>query len=181
MDFKAWTYRRKNRSLLFAFGLFLIISYFLSIKNTLLLFQENGTLKEQLAMAAGSPVKVHEYENKISSLNLRLVHFVKTDSFSQQILLEMVSNFCQKNKITLREFPKPLINDENGYLIETTMISAEGTYIQLLKLVYELEQTQKAGKIASLQFKKVNDLRQKRTFLEVFIQLQNIKSTNHET
>ncbi len=175
MNFKNLTYRQKNRYLLVATGLFLIISYLLAFSGTIELYAENRQLKQQLKLIENAPEQIREYASSLRKLDRKLGPFLQTDSISSDAVLALVSEYCRDHKLVLRSFPKSISQLHADYTIETNIITVQGRYTQLLKLAYALEQQHKAGKIASLRFKTEKDRKTRQTFLTATIYLQNIK------
>ena len=87
-------------------------------------------------------------------------------------------DFCAKNKLTLSEFPEAnIIEDENNRL-ETLTISAQGTYIGLLKLLHFLEHQNQVGRISSVHYYSQFDHKNQITRLFAKIYIQNIRLKN---
>ncbi|MCH8903115.1 MAG: hypothetical protein IIA45_04285 [Bacteroidetes bacterium] len=99
----------------------------------------------------------------------------------QYELLDLVSSFCKNKGILLKEFPLATIHKRGGYNLESSKIIVEGSYTQIVELVYELERKIRAGKIASLHFTKKIDRKSRLHYLNAVIHLQQVKTTNDES
>lgn len=175
MDFKSLPYKKKNLYLLGGTLFFLVVMYFYAFKKTFDLYSKNKELKGRIERAENAPENIQVLEKKLHYLNSRLNHYLIDSTKSQERVLEVVSGFCFKNHLTLKEFPQTDVLDQEDYLIETNRIVAEGDFINLIKLVYELEQKNKLGRLSSVKFDTYMDHKRKKQVLSVIIHLQNIK------
>ena len=174
------SYRNKNKYLLiFIFsGLFLI--YFFAIKKTITCAGECSYIENRLNSAPGISEKTAALLTKLKEFD-KLMMIREDSSFTvQQELLGVVTKYCQTNQTILRDFPKSRIQKKNEFVIETNTFVLEGSFIKLLELVYLLEQKERIGKIASIDFKSAKDLRTKGMALSASIYLQKIKKSSHE-
>ena len=181
MDFRNWTYKRKNQVLALGVGVMLFLAWSLALSNTASLFFENTELKKQIRMAENAPAQIQKYKTELSKLDAALSQYSGSQPLTQQQLLALVTNFGQQQKLVLNQFPQASAQLENGYQIETQIIGVEGRFLNLLGLVYHLEQVGKAGKVASLYFEKKKDIRTRRTYLSATIYLQNLRRITDES
>jgi hypothetical protein len=176
---KRLTYGVKNKLLLIGGVVFLIIIYQVSIKKTIDLNGECGELEQKLENASNAPGKMIE----LQKLNIQMDRLLgqSNDNDVSQSLLSIVTNYCHENEITLEEFPKPILNSDRGTTVETNIITIEGGFNKLLKLVYLFEQHYKTGKVVSVHYKTKRDFTARKSSLTAIIYLQNIKQNDHET
>ena len=174
------SYKKKNLFLLAATLIFALLSYSLAVKKTFILNAECKVLESQLMQASSAPKKIINLEKKMSMIDNLIGNTNQTNDPAQKTLLGIVSAYCQKNNIILKEFPKALSSRENELLIETNVFTIQGDFIKLLNLVYQLEQKNKIGKLASLKFQRKKDNETKNTTLLATVYLRNIKKTNNE-
>lgn len=178
--FERLNYKRKNQLLLAASVLFLLLCYFLAFKGTWALYSEVQELETQIKLANGAPQKVAIMESRLAELDRLPGLKQNADTSIQQELLGVVTEYCQKTGTILREFPKTLVSEEGDYRVETNVFTVEGGFSKLLELVYLLEQKNRLGKIASVQYNSKRDVRTKALSLTASVYLQNIKKANHE-
>jgi len=178
--FKDLTYKQKNKYLIIVSLVFMLLIYVFALKNTFKLISDNSRLYEQLELIANAPEKMRTLQVKLNELDKQLGPFMYSDSLQQEYILELVSQFCAKNKLTLKEFPGSLIESKGDYDIETNVMKVSGRFQDLIKLVYNLEQELRIGKIASVDFETLKNRRTKRTYLLSTIYLQSIKKRSHE-
>ena len=88
--------------------------------------------------------------------------------------MDAVSTFCQKNNLILKEFPKTSHEEQQDFTMETNVVVVEGNYKDLVRLVYELENINKAGKVISVSFNSSIDNKLKKVILSATLYLQNI-------
>lgn len=172
---KNLTYRKKNILLLVCSVLFSLIIYFFSVAQTIKLITLCNRLEQQLHLADDAPQKLSELKFQLGHITSRLGQAGKFGGDVQQALLEMISGFCNENNLVLKEFPQPVITIEQNFVVETNTVVVEGEFIKLLKLVYQLEQVQRIGKVSSVHFQAKEDVKTKRLVLTASLYLQNIK------
>ena len=89
------------------------------------------------------------------------------------LLLQHITEYCNQRGCVLKEIPAPAAADRNSYRIESSFITLQGSYKDLLELVYLLEQKKKTGgHIASLQFYTIknNKLKKEELLLTLYVQ-----------
>lgn len=173
--FKNLTYKKKNQLLLIGTVLFLLIAYYLAFGKTISLYRDCSSMKEQLAAVADEPNRAVSLQKKLSELDLKLGGRQLSDTNTQQVLLNVITNYCRDNKTVLREFPRATSKPESDYLVETNFFTVEGSFVKLLELVYLLEQKERIGRLASVLFMAKQDVRTKVLSLTATIYVQNVK------
>ena len=177
---KNLTYKKRNQLLLIASAVFLLVCYWLAFKSTFVLHNEVNELEQQILLAKDVPQKLSVMQNKLGELDVLPGLKQNTDTSIQQELLGIVTGYCQKSGILLREFPKTMSSDEGDYRVETNVFVVEGGFVKLLELVYLLEQKSRVGKVASVLYSSKKDIRTKTLSLTATIYLQNIKKIRDE-
>lgn len=171
------TYRKKNKLLLIAGGVLAVLTYVLAISNTVDACILANDYESQAAHAASAPLKAAELERQLADMESMLSVQSKEEDI-QQRLLGIVSAYCQSNGTVLREFPQTMHSEEKEFRVETNVFTVEGTFTELLKLVYRLEQEEKLGKVSSVKYFMKKDPKTKTAALNAVIYLQNIKKLN---
>ena len=177
---KELTYKKKNLLLMGGSVLFALIIYFSAIKNTLDLYTRCNELVEQLLQADNASYQMIQLQKELQEIESIYGDNKETSSNHQQVLLETISNYCSGNNVILREFPKSTVFNEQDFSVESNMVVVEGSFNNLLRLIYLLEQKNKTGKIASVQFQTKNDFKTKQLALIASIYIQTIKKTAYE-
>jgi hypothetical protein len=177
---KNLTYKQKNKLLLFGAVLLLLLIYFLSIKKTMTTASACKEMENKIAEAQDMPVKVAELHKRIAYIDALLATRQDTTVKTQDLILSLVTNYNQTHGTVLKEFPKTNLAKENDFLIETNVFTAQGEFSNLLDLVYLIEQKQKIGKIASVDFLLKKDNQNHTTNLLATLFVQNIKKLSNE-
>lgn len=175
MDFGKLSYRKKNQYLLWGSLAFVVVVYLLAIQKTLDLWKENTSLKSQLEQASHAPAALRELRQKRATFNSQLGIYMVKESDNQERIVQVANEFCQKNHLILREIPELIRQPENEFEVITTQIVAQGSFSDLLRMVYYFEQINKIGRVTSVTFEKKEDLKTRKPYLAVRILLQNIK------
>jgi len=176
---QGWTYKKKNKALLIAAIVALLLAYLLSIKKTIAVYGEAGRLEAQSELAANAPVKAAALQKQLMEID-NLLGVQEQPGNVQQALLGVITGYCQENSTVLREFPRTVYNEEKDLIVETNVFTVEGSFAQLLKLVYLLEQESRIGKVSSARFFMKKDPVTHTTALNATIYLQNIKKPENE-
>lgn len=175
--FKELTYKKKNRWLVVGAILLAMIVYslFLFIKRTAMSISECKELEKRTALAANAPMQIEKIQSELMTLNSVIGSDQRSESPAREELLGLLTDYCQRSGVVLREFPQTVIKQDKDLLVETNIFTIEGQYTKLLKLVYELEQKKKIGKVSSVTYQAKKDNTTKRLVLTATIYLQNIK------
>jgi hypothetical protein len=171
--FKNLTYKQKNRFLLIGIVLLAFISYRMAFRNTINVCSGINSLEEQLKLADHAPQKVAGLQARLAGMDQVLGR-----SQSESTLLGVVTDYCQKNNVALREFPKTIEKTQGEYQVETNFFVIEGGFIKLLELLYLLEQKNRVGKVASVNFSTKKDYKTKALNLTAIIYVQNVKKAS---
>lgn len=180
MNFKNLTYKQKNKYLLVASILFLLFAYNFVIRKTIDLYFVNQSLHTKITEGLNAPERKKNLEGRLEQFNNSLNRYLTDSTRKRENILSLVSEFCHKNQLILKEFPEPIIHYDKDFEIETNIVMVEGGYINLLKLVYELEQNQSIARPTSVNFEKKFDHKRKKDVLTLTMYLQNIRMTGHE-
>lgn len=173
------TYRKKNQVLLIAALLMVYLIYAFAIKKTIAAYKEYTTSESQMELAINAPAMAAQLEKQLLQINLRMGDQNRNGQNTEQALLELTTNYCQKHHAVLREFPETTVVKQGDLFIETNLFVVEGDFASLINLVYLLEQKNKLGKIASVRYSLKKDFKTKEMALTAAIYLQNVKQ-QHE-
>lgn len=163
----------KEKAIGLCISLFLtfLLAYQFSFKKTIGLYhqyQRNHSLLEQ---AQRAPQQIQQHKTQLASLDQQ----ISRTTYNRAYLFESLNTFCQKHNLVLSHFHPEVRRQENDLEIITNQIEVRGNYHELLALTYELEFAKSLGHIASIKFKKEKDKRNKKTYLQATIFLQNIE------
>jgi hypothetical protein len=157
---------------------FAVLAYVTTISNTIKLYKDNTSMVAKIGKAENAPKGIAEMRKSLEGLNDKLNHYLIDTTKDQEHTLEIVSEFCTKKNLIVKELPQRKITSEKDFTIITSTLKTEGNYINLLQLLYELEHFQKLGRVSSVSWKSSIDTKTKRTILIMSIYLQNIMVNN---
>lgn len=171
-------YKKWNKVLFLGSPVLLIILVFLVFSRTWDLFTENREIKSKIENAESAPEQIGMLNARLKGVKSRFESYSLDSLKNREYLLQVVSAFCKKNHLTLKEFPQIAVEKHENFELSTNIIVAEGYYKDLLKLLYELEQKVGLGRPASVNFEKKYDFKRKRHVLTMTIYLQTIDVKN---
>ena len=158
--------------------MFAVVAYLTTISTTIKLYQDNTTMETKIGKAENAPMGIAAMRKSLEGLNEKLNHYLIDTTKDQEHTLEMVSEFCTKKSLIVKELPQRKTTSEKNFTIITSTLKIEGNYINLLKLLYELEHFQKLGRVSSVSWKSSIDSKTKKTILIMSVYLQNIMVNN---
>jgi hypothetical protein len=162
-----------NKLLWWAGGAFLLLIYPFTFGKTGALYSQCIELENKSSMISGAPGRIRALEQESARLD-QVTGTRDTGSISQQALLGLVTSYCQKENILLQAYPAPRTRQENDFLIETHALTLEGPFKSLLNLVYRIEQKEKTGKVASVDYMLKEDPRTHKRTLNATIYVQQV-------
>lgn len=157
----------------------LILAYNLAISKTWDEYHEYRQLKEKLTDLSSLNMNLKSWRDRNQELDSKLGGEMIIAGFHES-LLNTVGKFCEENDITLSEFSEPFEGIDGGYAVETIILTMQGGYKPLLKLVHHLETNFKGGRIASVQFIKEKNYRKNREELFLKMYVQKVKKKGDE-
>jgi len=174
--FENRTYKTKNKLLLLIAVLALLLVYLFGLKKTINAIVEYKRISENYEQAQNAPRLLLELQKKLNKIN-KSVDFSKENTLTaEQNILELVTKICQEYKMTLMQFPKTNKTQKGDFLIETNQFVVEGTFANLIKLVFQIEQKNKVGRVASIHYELKKNMETKKHYLVATIFIQNIKN-----
>jgi hypothetical protein len=169
------TYKKKNQLLILTGLLALLIIYWFLISPNLNRSSLNKKYRSEIAKAEQAPALIKSLREELTTMNSFMEAYVSDSAGDEDRFVEVITNFCQKNNVTLKELPKVVETEEQKFTVQTRVVIAEGSYNDLLRLIYQLEKKEKVGRIVSTQFKSYTNNKTKKLTLSLTIYLQNLK------
>lgn len=165
------TYRQKLILLAVGLALLAVCSWFLSIQKTLAARSEYRALAQQMEDIRNVENDLVHWRTLNTSMDRQLGGGEALRGF-QENLLGTTGRFCDAHDLVLTEFSEPFEGTEGGYRVETIVLTLEGRFKPLLKLVHHLETGFKGGRLSSVEFAREKDLRhnRERLFLKLYVQ-----------
>ena len=177
MNFKNLSYKNRNKVIIAGFPVILVLLWFLVFQQTYGLYASNEDLKEKIVRAKHAPENLKSLKNKLLFIDRKIETYLSDSVKNRENILHLVSNFCGKENIILKDFPQGTISAESEIEIETNKIITEGNFRNQLLLLHNLEYVNRTGRPASVQFLKTFDNKRKQEILNMTIYLQNIRIT----
>lgn len=174
------SYKKATTNLLIGCLLVLVAVYFLAISKTVALFEDNNILSSKLEQTEIGSSDMNYLKSQLEGLQERMVSYTLDSIKDKEYVMNVVSHFCVSHQLTLREFPKAVIDSENDFDLETILVVVQGDFINLLKLAYHLEQHNKAGRLSAVKFEKVFDHKLQRDYLIAKLYIQHLKITTND-
>ncbi len=175
---KKLTYKQKFRITLILGLIIAFVLFRYPVSRTISFFQDTKKLEKQVNEASDAPAKVALLQAQLNRMEQALGKQASQSISREDALLQSITRYCHESNALLREFPQAGTYSENGMLVETSTFVVEGDFSTLLNLVYQLEQKNKVGRLASVNFQSKRDLRTGALALLATIYIQNIKKAN---
>lgn len=167
------TKQKKNTILIVSFVLVLILCYQLTIKHTLQLKEQHSQLKREAASLKDSPQQLAILKQKNVYFDSLLTKFQLGGSSIQNNLLKIINTYANNNALKVVDFLEPHIYKNDNLTIKTYDFTLEGTYNNIHRLIYLLEQETKFGEVVSLHFEKKKNYRTGRFYLQARVLLKS--------
>jgi len=168
-------FKNKNILLLLLFLLALLLCYKLAISNTLTLRKEYLSLKKEEQLFNNIPQQLALLSKKEMYLDSVLQKLDLNNSAMENNLLRVVNKEAAKNHIKVIDFNAPHTNTEGSNNVMTYIFTLEGSYASIIKVIHDLETKRNFGSIAHLSLEKKKDYRNRRTYLEAVVYIQNLE------
>ena len=156
------------------FGIFVYQSV---LSKTIDLYKQNRALSVTLKAASDAPAKFQLLRKKLSSLD-NVIQSRQLDS-SQSVhdfLISVLSKYCKENNTILKSFPETSTFTQGNFEIQTNSFTVQGSFVNLLQLVYLLEQKHRTGKLSSVNFQSAKDMDSQKVVLTATVYLQTVKN-----
>lgn len=167
------TPKKRYQLLLAGLVIFLLLAYQLAFGKTWALRQDIQRLEAQKQAASTAAQDIQQYQTALAELDQQQQH----PAFSPNLLFDLVTEFCQKEGLDIKAMPAAQVFQEEDLKILHHPIQVAGNYLSMVKLLYELEQVKRLGRIASVQFELLKNYQSRQKELVATIALQNIQST----
>ncbi len=174
------SYKKATTNLLLGSILALVAVYFLAIGKSVELVKENTAMASKLAQIESGVNDFKYLQKQLEGLQERMVSYTLDSIKDKEYVMNVVSQFCVAHQLTLKEFPKATIDSESDFELETILVVVQGSFVNLLKLAYHLEQHNKAGRLSAIKFEKIHDHKLQKDFLVAKLYIQHIKITTND-
>ncbi|PXX95184.1 hypothetical protein DF185_22665 [Marinifilum breve] len=173
MKWNNFTYQSKMKLLPIVLVLVFLLVYSLTVSNTIDLSKQVKQLENQVEKLGDAPLQVQILKKRLEEIEERIGNHSGT--ITQEDIFDELSIYCKRNGLTMREFPVPHEVSKDDYKLQTHQVELEGSFKNLLKLLYFLEQETYLGKVAATKFLLKEDKRIREEYLSLTIFLQTVR------
>ena len=168
-------YRTKNIIVAIGFLVVLILVYLLSFSRTIALNQENKRLLNAEKNKGNLPLKIASLNKKIQ----RTDSLIEISQVNYQTrLMNTLGERTKARKVVLTSIQEESFKQFEGQPYETFKLTFQGDFINLVKLLQDIEGNFGLGIIQSIDFRKVTDKRTKEVSLNLDVYLTRVLSNN---
>ncbi len=151
----------------------LFICYQFSIKQTISEYRKHKELTQTIADALNTG-NISDLKNEYQQVN-RILNDYKLDTLNPaRSLLGVISRYCSLNELSVKEYKPVGWNNVENISVFNRYIVVEGSFNECLKLVYELENNEKIGRLVSVNYKSYEDKKTGTVKLNCVIYVQNV-------
>lgn len=164
--------KTKNTILIIGFIMLAIISYKLSISKTLDLRSEIKTLENKAQLSKNSPQTLQNISARERFADSVLNSNKLKNSSIQSSLLNFLNNETSKEGLEIVNFLEPHKPLDTISKKQSFQFSLRGSYQDIEKVIYKLENNYVLGFISHLYFEKKYDYKRNKSYLECNIILE---------
>ncbi|MCR9250195.1 MAG: hypothetical protein NXI20_07200 [bacterium] len=170
---KTLPYRTKNIVLAVGFIVVVVLVYFVSFSRTISLYQENERLIRAESNKGNLPLKIASLNKKIQKTD-SLIEISQVNY--QTRLMNTLGDRTKARKVKLTSIQDESFKQFDGLPYETFKITFQGKFVNLVKLLNDIEGNFGLGIVQSVNFRKVTDKRTKQVSLYLDVYLTRVKS-----
>lgn len=141
------SYKQQNFFLWGGALIFLCLIYTTSIRKTLKYKADYQNNLTNVQRAATAKQDIQHYQQIIEELQESSLK-----AYDQEYLLSAITAFCKANNLLVRTFPEAQKVELSAYTIVTNGLEVEGTYKDIVSLIYQIEQIEKLAALSSAHF-----------------------------
>lgn len=170
---KTLPYRTKNIVLAVGFIVVVVLVYFVSFSRTISLYQENERLVRAESNKGNLPLKIASLNKKIQKTD-SLIEISQVNY--QTRLMNTLGDRTKARRVKLTSIQDESFKQFDGLPYETFKITFQGKFVNLVKLLNDIEGNFGLGIVQSVNFRKVTDKRTKQVSLYLDVYLTRVKS-----
>jgi len=155
--------------------LLIILSYKFTISKTFALRKEYRSAKIDKGISMNVSKKLQVLHLKQSHYDSILSQFNLRETSMENNLLRSINTQSELLNVRLREFNSPHVVEDKSSRFSTYHFTLEGSFVNILRLLYEMEKDGVYGEITHLEFIKQKDFRSKKTLLTAKVFIQTIQ------
>lgn len=166
------SYKQRLLALLLGSIAFAFIAWWLSFGKSYQAYQDHRKMQRELAAAQNVDQEIAHYQKKLAAFN----QDSSMQGFSQTRLFEILTDWTEQHRLNVVNMPEAIIVEEAGYQVFLNPIIIKGNFVDLVQLIYALEQEYRLGQVLNTDFKIEKNRESRKLELLAYIQLQNIQS-----
>ncbi len=167
------TDKRKNIALVLGFVVVLFICYEMAFSKTKDYRDQAVSLEKELVLFNNTPQQLSMLKQKQVYFDSILSKYQLDGSSIQNNLLKKINEFSNVNNLKVVRFLEPHIQQQNELLVKTYDFLVEGSFNDINKLIYQLEQKTKFGEVINLHFEKKKNHKNNTYFLQARVLLKS--------
>jgi hypothetical protein len=159
----------KNKLLIASIVVIAVLTYKVSIEQTIELYTGNLELEREILMADKAPEQLQYYRKE----SRRIEKFLNLNNSGKSIkedILHKAAEGSDHNKVLFKNLSQPSSYREESLEIETYEVILQGDYIGLLKTLVFMEDSLESGKVVSVKFNVEKNREVKQLAAHIFIQ-----------
>jgi hypothetical protein len=168
----------RNRTIFSVIGMVIVLLFVYqnNISKTIHLYREFNQMSAKLNQNADLELQVTILQKRLRELDKGTFATNTVDSLPQSAMLDIISRVCAQYSLKLYKLGDPILYNQQQYRIELNMITLEGSFMNLTKAIYDLENanTLKAN-LMSVEYKLVKRYAGKGDRLTATLYLQRVK------
>ncbi|MCK0160143.1 hypothetical protein [Allomuricauda sp. F6463D] len=166
---------KRNKLLIGGFVLALVVCYQLGIKKTLFLRAQYLGDMENREEARDIPRKLADLQKQEMYLDAQFEQLNLGSTNVQNELLRFLNEQGGQHSVKIIDFKAPHLVTEGATATRTYRFVLEGSFTDILTVAHSLETRASFGGITHMAFEKQHDPRQRKSYLQVSVHLQQIE------
>lgn len=165
----------KNKYLALSIILMLLLSYYLAIDKTLLLRRESIRLEKQSEQYSNIPKKLNLLLQKNKYYDSVLDGMDFNDTSIQNNLIRTINQTAKSHDVKVMDFNQPHEYQIGETTEFTYSFNLNGNFIDILNVLYKIEEKGSFGNIVHLDFEKTRDYKTNKSSLNATALIQQVK------
>lgn len=172
------SYKQKYKILIALLVVSSIVVYKLTFSKTLYAYFSSQDLKKKAMSIQNAPEKIAGLQKQIASFDAIIGGNSNDTVEIRNHILKLSGTYCASHHLTIIGFQPPVENVRTGFVVETNILTIEGSFVDIVGFVNQLESKWKVGKVISTRFFSYMDLKSREKSLRAQIYIQKVKPVN---
>lgn len=171
-------YKQKYKILIIVLVVSSLVIYKLTFSKTLHAYFFSRELKDKAQGIQNAPEKIAGLQKQIASFDAIIGGNANDTIEIRNQIMQLSGTYCASHHLTIIGFQPPIENVRTGFVVETNILTIEGSYIDIVSFVNQLESKWKVGKVISTRYFSNLDLKTREVTLRAQIYIQKVKPVN---